>query len=138
MPNGWVSGPKILWLGYTADPAGPCAEIAQIDPRLELLQGSVRGQSFHLNPVDLDQFVARICDPGLQGTIIGQGNQTFRIGIESSGGIRPGDGDIVSQRRPAGRIRKLCQDAIRLVEKDEAAQTGQPLLKALQKRCDSG
>jgi hypothetical protein len=44
------------------------------------------GCAFHLCPIGLGQFVFRVGDAGLQGTIVGQQHQSFAIVVEPAGG----------------------------------------------------
>ena len=138
MPNGWASLPEVLGFCNTARLTRPRTEIAEVHPGRELLQGVICGQAFNLHPVQLCQLVTGIGNLRLQGSIIGQYDQTFRISIQPAGGIYPGDWNVIGQRGSPSGICKLGQHAIGLVEQYESAQTEQPLPKTLQKRCDSG
>lgn len=64
-------------------------KVTKIDPGSQLLQCRIRRQAFYLDSVDFIQFVARIRDLRLQGTIVRQDHEPLGIGIESACGVYP-------------------------------------------------
>lgn len=138
IPNRHPSLPKTLRHRDTIDLTRPGHKITKIDPRRELLQGSIIRDPFNLDPVTLRELVAWVCNLGLQRPIVGKNYQSFGVGVEATSSIDLGHRQVTSQCGPPGRIGKLGQHPVGLVEKDEAAQLGQPPRKILLKRCSSG
>src|SRR3546814_7005084 len=70
-----------------------------------------------------DLLVLRRRNPRLQRAVVGQDQQALAVAVEPTGGVHAGDVDIVGKRRARLRrpaIGELRQDAVRLVEQDQA------------------
>jgi hypothetical protein len=59
--------------------------------------------------------VARVADPVLQGTIIGEQNQAFAVPVQAPGGIDARGGDEIGQGGALIRVRELTEDVERFI-----------------------
>jgi hypothetical protein len=87
-------------------------------------QRGVRDFPFHLHPVGLGQFPARIADACLQRAAVGQQQQTLGIMIQAPGRMHAGQGNEVRQGRPVLFGAELAEHLEGLVEKDQAGHGG--------------
>lgn len=133
VPDRRSSRPDFLRLFNTIYLTWPRSEIAKVHALPQLLQSDIGGDALNLRPVNLCQLVTGIGNPCLQGSIIGQYDQAFRIDIEATGGIDLRNRNVIGQRGSPFRRCKLRQDAEGFVKQYEAAQIG----NRCQRRCRS-
>lgn len=125
MPDRWLP----LRPARIRQAAHPCR---QGQPALKLhapaqtLQGLLAGDALHLHVVATPVPPARIGEAMLQSSIGGQQQQALAVGIEPTGGIDSGDGNVGGQGLPAtaGLRAELAENAVGLVEQDRRQGSG--------------
>jgi len=83
-----------------------------------MLNSSRSREPFHLHPICFSHPAARIGDPLLYMSCVGEDEQTFAVIIKATGGVNSGDRDIVSQGRASARIGELAEDVKGFIEKN--------------------
>lgn len=75
-------------LGWTAPDYDTAAQAGE---------GGLRDETFHLHPIGPRMSEARICDPMLKGSVIGQQHEAFAIEIEPSYGVDVAHGNEIGE-----------------------------------------
>jgi hypothetical protein len=72
--------------------------------------------AFHLDQIGFGKFVPWIADACLQGAVIGQQQQAFRIPVQSTGRVYAGHRHALVQCSPALVVAELGEDLKRFVK----------------------
>lgn len=86
---------------------GSAVAILQGDALAQFLQFLLPGRAFHLNQVGLGQMETRVTDTRLQGTVISEQQQSFRIPVQPPGRVNAGHRDELSQGATTAVVTEL-------------------------------
>jgi len=74
------------------------------------------GLAFHLNQIGFGKLEPRVADTCLQGAVIGQQQQAFRIPVQSTGRVYARHWHALAQGSPALVVAELGEDLKRFVK----------------------
>ena len=114
-PHRWVARPQIrgldgVYLGW------PTGAVLESDSLAQFLQFLLPGRTFHLHQIGLGQMKARLADACLQGTVIGEQQQPFRIPVQPPGRVHTGYWHELAQRSAPLVVAELGEDLKRFVK----------------------
>lgn len=117
-PDGGITLPH-RGLGDASDLGRPRHPPLHHDPATKPRKGRIIGEPLDLNPVGLGFAELGMGELMLQLTVIGEQQEPFAIGIESTAGINARSFDEVRQGGALPVTRKLAENSVGLVECDQ-------------------
>jgi hypothetical protein len=112
----WKARPQIRRFIDSPDFGGAGHAVAQRDTVHQTAQHLIVGETFNLRPVSFDEAMLRVSDLRLPGSVVGEEQQPFTVGVEPASSVNIGDIDKIRQRRTSAIASELAQDTVGFME----------------------